>query len=278
MKRSSVFKSEKGKEKIREYYNNILNNFPLLQRNIETSYGKTFILESGNEGKENMLLIHGSCSNSSAWLGDIMALSEHYHVFAVDIPGEPGNSEDIRLNVDSNEYTEWLKEVIELLGLDKVILVGNSMGGWIALNFAAEYPERMKVLVLMAPSGIVPPKENFIDQVELIEKSTEAADIVSAEVLGDVALPKEVMEFMMLVMKNFNPITASLSILSDAQMKALTMPVLYIAGTNDVTMDSVKASERLGELLPQVTLKIDEGVHVITSVSEIVIPFLKGKM
>lgn len=278
MKRSSVFKSEEGKGKIRKYYNNILSMFPVIQRNINTSFGRTFIFEAGSKNMEPMILIHGSCSNSSAWLGDVGTLSEYYRVIAIDAPGEPGNSEDHRLDVDSDEYALWLKEVIDHLGLQKVILVGNSMGGWIALNFAAEFPDRVKALVLMAPSGIVPLKDHFADQVGQIDQNTEAVANISDEVLGEIELPKEVMEFMTLVMENFNPLTAPLSILTDKQMKGLTMPVLYIAGINDVTMDSMKASERLGKLLPQVTLKMNEGTHVITSVSEIVIPFLNGKM
>lgn len=61
-------------------------------------------------------------------------------------------------------------------------------------------------------------------------------------------------------------------------MQILTMPVLYIAGTNDVIMDTVKASERLVGLLPQVTVKLNEGTHIITSASETVIPFLSKQL
>ncbi len=274
MIRPSVFKSKEGKEKIREYYNNILKIVPLKQRNIKTSFGNTFVIEAGSKENEPMILIHGSCSNSSAWLGDINSLSKKYHIFAIDIPGEPGNSEEYRLNIDSEEYSLWLKEVIDLLRIDKVILVGNSMGGWLVLHFAAKFTSLVKSLILIASSGIVSPKENFSNQVEKIEKNNEVVEDISEEVLGSMELPKEVMEFMMLVMENFNPVTDSLPILTDEQMKQLKMPVLYIAGLNDVTMDSSKASERLKYSLPNVTLKIDESAHVITSVSDTVISFL----
>jgi len=274
----NVFKSKEGQDRIRGYYNNILSFFPVKQRYVDTSFGKTFALEAGSEKNTAIVLLHGSCSNSAAWLGDLAALTAQYHVFAIDIPGEPGNSEDNRLNIHSNDYSYWLDEVLDKLKTEKAVVIGNSMGGWLALHFAATYPGRVAALVLLAPSGIIPPEQSFINRTADIASNSESAKAVTDAVLGDASIPKEVLEFMKLVMENFNPITDALPALTDEQMRLLTMPVLFIAGTNDVTMNVAKAAHRLSSLVPHAVINLTEGAHVITSAADQIISFLSEKL
>lgn len=60
-------------------------------------------------------------------------------------------------------------------------------------------------------------------------------------------------------------------------MHALTMPVLYIAGINDIITDTRKAAERLSRLVPQAKINIDDVSHVIINTTDTVIPFLLEK-
>jgi pimeloyl-ACP methyl ester carboxylesterase len=272
MNNINVFKSEEGRDKMRGYYNQILSFFPLTKKYADTSYGKTFVLEAGSDDNPAMILLHGSCSNSAAWLGDMPVLAEKYHVFAVDILGEAGNSEENRLDI--NEYSLWLNELLDVLGIDKAVIVGNSMGGWMALHFAAAYPSRTASLVLLAPSGIIPAKQAFLDQTADITSDPKSAESVSDAVFGDEAIPKEVREFMNLIMENFNPVTGALPVLTDEGMRKLTMPVLLVAATKDVTMDTDKAAERLSKLVPHAKVTLLEGAHVIMNAASIVMPFL----
>ena len=272
----NVFKSEAGRDTIRSYYNQILSAFPLNQVYIDTSFGKTFVLEAGNPANPAIVLLHGSCSNSAAWLGDMPALLDGFHIYAVDIVGEPGNSEENRLDIHSNEYPQWLHEVLNGLNINNAVIMGNSMGGWLSLHFAAAFPNRTSALVLLAPSGIIPPKESFMSQTAAMNSSPDGAAAVNEAVMGDTAIPKEVREYMNLIMDNFNPITDPLPVLTDAQMHMLSMPVLMIAGTNDITMDSEKAAGQLQKLVPQAKVHLQEGAHVIMSAADTVIPFLTG--
>jgi pimeloyl-ACP methyl ester carboxylesterase len=273
----NVFKSEVGRDKIRDYYNQILSAFPLNQIYVDTSFGKTFVLEAGNPENPPLVLLHGSCSNSAAWHGDMPALLGGFHVYAVDILGEPGNSEENRLDFFSDEYPRWLNEVLNGLNINKAVVMGNSMGGWLSLHFAAAFPNRTSALVLLAPSGIIPPKESFMTQTADINSNPDGAAAVNEAIMGNEAIPKEVRDYMNLIMENFNPITDPLPVLTDAQMRSLAMPVLLIAGTNDITMDSEKAAERLIKLIPQAKVNLQEGSHVIMSAADTVIPFLTGE-
>lgn len=274
----NVFKSKEGQDKIRRYYDNILSFFPLTHRYVNTSFGKTFVLEAGSEENTTIVLLHGSCSNSAAWLSDIAALAEQYHIFAVDILGEPGNSEDNRLDIETDEYPRWLGEVLDGLETEKAVMIGNSMGGWLALHFAATYPKRTIALALLALSGIIPPEQSFVNQTANIGNNPDNAEAVTDTIIGDTAMPKEVLEFLKLVMENFNPITEALPVLTDEQMCLLTMPVLYIAGTNDVTMNVTKAAHRLSSLLPHANINLTEGSHVITSAADEIMPFLSREL
>jgi len=274
----NVFKSTEGREKIRKFYNQILSLFPIKQKYVNTTFGKTFVLEMGNEKNTPIILLHGSCSNSASWLGDMATLAEHYHVFAVDTLGEPGNSDAIRLDINTNDYPNWLKEVLDALKIEKAVIAGNSLGGWLALHFSVMYSERTIVLVLLASSGIIPPKQSFIHQTADITSNTDSAKATIKEVMGGTHVPKEVLEFMNLVMENFNPITEELPILKDKEMLLLTMPVLYIAGTNDVTMDTRKAASRLIHLLPHIHICLTENEHVITSAAKTIISFLSNEL
>lgn len=278
MNKASVFKSTEGREKIRAYYNNILGFFPFRQRFVDTSFGKTFVLEAGNPVGQTVVFLHGSCSNSAAWLGDMAVMAGSYHVCAVDMPGEPGNSEDNRLDFESGEYPRWLKEALDSLEIEKAVLIGNSMGGWLALHFGASFPTRTSALVLLAPSGIVQPRQSFMDKIADISSKPDVARSVNDDVMGGVTIPKEVIEFMALVMENFVPYTGTLPVLTDGQMLTLKMPVLYIAGTADVTMDVEKASQRLLGLVPHATVSLNDGAHVIVSSADKAIPFLEREL
>ncbi|WKY48410.1 alpha/beta hydrolase [Eubacteriaceae bacterium ES3] len=271
----NVFKSKKGKEKILGYYNSILSTLPLTQKYVDTEFGKTFVLEAGDLKNPAVVLLHGSCSNSAAWLGDLPALSQTYHVYAVDLPGEPGNSNDRRLNFNSDEYPCWLKDVLDDLGEENAIIIGNSMGGWLALHFAANFPDRTRALALLSPSGLIPPKQDFLEQTADIASDPKASANSSSAVIDQIDLPKEVLEFMTLIMENFNPFTGALPILSDEQMNNLNIPVFYMAGKNDITMNTKEASQRLEKFVPHAKIILNDGAHIITSAADSIIPFLK---
>lgn len=278
MNRTSVFKSEAGRDRIRAYYNGILSRFPLTQRTVPTAFGETFVLEAGDSGNPPVVLLHGSCSNSAAWLGDMAALTAFYHVFAADIPGEPGNSEDRRLDFLSDEYPRWLCKVLDGLLIQRAVVIGNSMGGWLALQFAAAYPQRTAALALLAPSGIVEPKAAFLDRILDVAGNPDSAKAATDAVMGGADVPPEVLEFMALILDNFIPFTGALPVLDDAQVQSLSMPVLYIAGTGDAAIDSSQAAHRLISLAPHAQTILLDGAHVITTAANHIIPFLSKEL
>lgn len=272
--KTSVFKSEEAKTRLRTAYNQILRAFPFEQHLLETAFGPTFLLAAGEEAHPPVVLLHGSCSNSAFWFPEIMALSGTYRVYAVDIPGEAGNSGEYRPDLESPAFSLWLQEVLDLLHLEKTALIGNSLGGWMALKFATAFPTRVTSLTLLASAGLAPIREHFFHQVDQQLTETGATSMESS-ILGAADIPKEVLDFMNLILASYNPIPA-LPLFSDEELRFLTMPVLFIDGTKDPIIDGEASALRLTRLLPQaaICLKPDTG-HMIPDALKEILPFLQ---
>ncbi len=278
MKTNSVYKSEEGKRKILEYYKKLLSNIevPYREKYVNTTYGETYILELGNSDKPSIFLFHGSCSNSAMWFGDLQILAEHYHVFTVDIIGEAGNSAENRLDLSTDDYANWIKEIFDAQNIQKAMLMGNSFGGWMSLKFATVFPDRVSKLVLIATSGITPVKLSFIlKSILYTMQGKKGLKKLNKMVYGTDDIPDEVLEVGNMIMENFNPMIGALPNYKNEQLIKLTMPVMYIAGENDSTVYAHKTAQRIKELIPNASIQlIKNNGHVIYNVLDRIMPFL----
>ena len=271
--RSSVFKTEAGRDKVRAYYNNVLSRFPFGQQYVETGYGKTFLLTAGRQENPPVLLLHGSGSNSAFWFPEIMTLSAQYRVYAVDIPGEAGNSEEYRPDLDTDAFARWMKDVLNALELTRAAFIGNSLGGWMALKFAAAYPERVLTLALIAPAGLAPIRSQFLLEAAQARQADRTVK-VTRDILGEQAIPKEVLDFMNLIAQNYNPIQ-ELPLFSNEELRRLRMPVLWLDGEDDAIIDAQGSAQRLKSLAPAAQIHLLPGTgHVVFNAIDYILPFL----
>jgi pimeloyl-ACP methyl ester carboxylesterase len=81
------------------------------------------------------------------------ALAEHGRVVTASLPGEPGSGFDLTFERGFDVHLRQLDAVYERAGLDSAVLCGVSFGGWVALCYAAEQPERVRGLVLASAPG-----------------------------------------------------------------------------------------------------------------------------
>lgn len=268
----NVFKSEESKRQIRQRYNEILSVFPFQRRYVDTVFGKTFLLEAGETNAETLILLHGSCSNSAFWFGEMTALSQVFHVYAIDIPGEAGNSDENRLDLSTSAYADWLRDVMKTLGVEQATIIGNSLGGWMALRFAVTYPEKVKQLALIAASGLSRQNPATLDE------SNEGQSELENEVKSEAKLPEEVEAFINMILEGYIPLREELPVFSDEQLKALVMPVLFVAGENDIMTDTKAAAERLDVILPRVeTHLLANAGHIVLNTLTYLMPFLMSE-
>ncbi len=276
---TSVFKSPEGRQLILEQYDKILSSFDFkyAERYVETSYGRTYVLESGTQGSPPLLLFHGSSSNSASWFADIRELSKAFRVISVDLIGDAGHSAETRLDMKSDHYAVWIRELFEGLGLEKASVMGNSLGAWMCLKFASVYPEMVDKIVLIAASGIAPVRLSFVLQLILFSlRGKNGSDSIMRMVYGKDEIPREVLDFMKVISENYIPYTGEVPVIEDPEMKRINMPLLYLAGEDDRLTNVPKCVKRLNKLLPDAKVHIiKNNGHVIFDVLDVVVPFLK---
>ena len=104
-----------------------------------------------------ILFLHGFGASLQTWDTWAQALSEDYRVISVDLPGFGLTGEDPSGIYTDQRSVEVLEAFLKELKIPKVVLVGNSMGGKFAWQFAARYPNQVAKLVLISPDGYASP-------------------------------------------------------------------------------------------------------------------------
>jgi pimeloyl-ACP methyl ester carboxylesterase len=120
--------------------------------------GKVCTLQANPDGKVGVILIHGLGGSIDDWKNTIPALAENFHVLAFDLPGF-GESDKGSQDYSPTRYAHLAHFLADRYFTDKNYhIVGHSMGGAIALRFAAQRPLRFQRLVLIDVAGILHPQ------------------------------------------------------------------------------------------------------------------------
>ena len=117
--------------------------------------GNVYVWEAGQENSEAIVLVHGIGNNASNdWQLLVSALANKFHVLALDLPGF-GRSDKGNLLYSPTNYAAVIRYVADLLVGRPFSLIGHSMGGAVALRYAARYPEDVRRLIVMAVPGVL---------------------------------------------------------------------------------------------------------------------------
>jgi pimeloyl-ACP methyl ester carboxylesterase len=106
-------------------------------------------------GPETLLLIHGMGGSSATWRGVIPKLARNYRVIAPDLLGH-GQSSKPRGDYSLGAFAVWLRDLLDELGIARVTVVGQSLGGGVAMQFAYQHRDRCDRLVLIGSGGLGP--------------------------------------------------------------------------------------------------------------------------
>lgn len=153
----SLFKTKVGKSEILSLYDQKLEelNIEFEYLKVETSFGETNIIATGDPANPSIILVHGSNGCAPIALETYPHLSRMFRVFAVDVIAQPNKSAETRPSMKDDSYGKWMNEVITQLEISDVTMAGFSFGGLIILKTLEHDESKIKEVFLSAPAYIV---------------------------------------------------------------------------------------------------------------------------
>jgi pimeloyl-ACP methyl ester carboxylesterase len=125
---------------------------PLLRLTEVETRGSTFSTLISGTGREQVICLHGLGSNKTSFFETIAALTPDYTVHALDLPGFGSSSKPARARYNAQYFAGAVLDYLDAMAIDRAHLVGNSMGGRVAIEIGLRAPERAASLGLLAPA------------------------------------------------------------------------------------------------------------------------------
>ncbi|MED5017334.1 alpha/beta hydrolase [Paenibacillus chibensis] len=152
----TIYRTQPGKKRIQQYYEDYLAAFPknLERQHVHTRFGSTHVLVSGpSDGKPVFIFQGGNCINPMT-LSWFKGLFQDYRVYAPDTIGHPGYSAETRISAKDDSFALWIRDLMDHFGIQQSAFIGPSYGAGIILRLAAFQPERIACSILVSPSGM----------------------------------------------------------------------------------------------------------------------------
>ena len=147
---------------------------PLLQVTDVEIPGATIRSLVAGDGPEPVVCLHGLGSNKASFFETVSALTPDHTVHAIDLPGFGGSSKPARGAYDAPYFARAVLGYMDAVGLQSAHLVGNSMGGRIALELALADPDRAITVSLLAPALAFRKRRELVPLVKLVRPELAA--------------------------------------------------------------------------------------------------------
>jgi len=214
-------------------------------QDIEVAGRRLRCLELGEGDSVPVLLVHGFGADLNTWMFTQPALAAGRRTLALDLPGHGGSAKEVGAG-DPESLTDAVEGALGVLGIERVHLIGHSMGGAIAAVAALRRPERVASLTLIASAGLGSEiNTSFIDGFVRASRRREATEVLGL-LVDNPALVSRAMVEDVLRYKRLDGVSAALAKIAEAwfgdgrqsldltgRMAALTMPVQLVWGRND---------------------------------------------
>jgi pimeloyl-ACP methyl ester carboxylesterase len=234
---------------------------------IDTHLGRAHLIRTGNEEGSPTLLLHGAGLSAAEWFANYNALGESLEVYGLDMPGDAGKSSLKKSPKSIEDYQVSILQILDHLQIDKVILIGHSVGGFFATGFAIAYPERTEKLILVGPAATHVQMRWYIRL--LLRMSGKAGTGPSAEkILKAVTfkgfdLDPDFVKLMEAVRDYTNVDILFPYVYSDDELSSLKLPVHLIIGDKESICSYKKSIRKAKEKIQQVVVHVIEGaVHI----------------
>jgi pyruvate dehydrogenase E2 component (dihydrolipoamide acetyltransferase) len=163
-------------------------------RDIDAGGRRLRVLDLGGGDATPIVLIHGFGADLNGWMFAQPVLAETRRTIALDLPGHGASVKEVGAG-DPDGFVMAISGALAALGIDRVHLVGHSMGGAIAATLAAREPDRVASLTLIAPAGLgLEINHGFIDGFVSAQRRREMQEVLALLVHDPALVSRQMVE------------------------------------------------------------------------------------
>ncbi len=268
----SYFTNTKSKKEIIDIYYKKLTALHIDYEflTVETSFGDTNIVITGNKNKPPLVVVHGLNSCAPNAIDTVIDLREDYKVIAIDVLGQPNLSSEVRLNPKTGDYGKWMYEIFSRLNLYNITLVGISFGGFICVKALIYDQKRIAKTFLVTPSGITNSfyLNRFIKlylPIKLYQWTKKYVFLFKYLNRLNTQLDYYTFSYTSKLFLNYKHQSTTYPILTKNEITAITTPIYIVVAKKDILFPCEKLQKRAKEFFSSlVDIKVIEGAkHIL---------------
>jgi pimeloyl-ACP methyl ester carboxylesterase len=257
--------SEAAREKFMAAYERVFALWPqpVEEFDVETATATTHVhaYRPHPSGDPVVLL---SAFNAASWYPHVAALAGDGPVYGIDMPGDANPSVPCALMTPPESCAAWLDELLGKLSDRRAHLVGFSYGGWIAMNQAIHTPGRVASITLLDPAGLTRLDARFWWWMSISGLATLTPMPLRRRLArwmdNPTMLLPELMTLMWAGTRGYHAEPKFPSVLTDDELRAITVPVLLVTGNRSALLTPAEAHAR-GSLMPHAEIAVVPGSH-----------------
>jgi pimeloyl-ACP methyl ester carboxylesterase len=211
-----------------------------------------------------VVLLTGAGSNAAGWYLHVEALAKDGPVYGIDIPGDPSPGVARAPMTPPGSCAAWLDELLAQLSDRPAHLVGMSYGGWVAMNQAIRAPGRVASITLLDPAGLSKLDSRFWWWLYISGLAT-LTPMPLRRRLGrwldsPMMAQRELMTLMWAGIRGYRMERKFPAILTDDDLRAITVPALLITGARSALITPKQARDR-ASVMPHAEVAVVPGSH-----------------
>ena len=267
---NSIYRSEEARDRLMQIYDDLLARWPVPYEefDLDTLYGTVHVIASGPEDGVPAMLLHASGATATSWGWNVEAL-DGYRVYAIDHIGEVNRSQlasTDRFPQTINEITGLYAEIADLLGVDRSIVIAGSNGGFIAMNYAIRYPERVSKLILTGPMGLTPPRMSMgirLLAAQLIDLRAIQEGTVRWVLGTSPSILEPFGEWFTTMMRGSFPHVVPPKGIAQDDLAKIEVPVLLFLGTHDNLVGDHNRATKAASAMKDLRIEVLDVAHFV---------------
>jgi pimeloyl-ACP methyl ester carboxylesterase len=224
---------------------------------VPTSFGTVRAYRfDGPSAAPPVVLLPGRNASTPTWRVNVPALLKRRTVIGIDLLGEAGMSVQDKPIAGPDDEAQWLDDALAGLRLGRAHLMGVSIGGWTAVNYAVRRPGRATSLALLDPVmtfAPIPVKALLVSAAMFLPVPEPLQRRVFSWISGGADVDDSLPEAALISAGSTDYVLrkAMPKLFSDDQLRALDIPVLALIAGRSVMLDAARAAARARNLLPR---------------------------